>query len=200
MSEFGTCERGCTDQRLELVPADRYDRLTALAADARLRAQAFRGVAEELASDQPGPGEWESACRSVQQAARIALRRYPDHTTTDDEDWAEPGEPVTTWWCAGCGGIDAPQPCLGICIWRPVQWVNAARYEHERTRALAERETEQRLRLLLRLVASVTPRDGQWQTGWSAVAARARRTLQHRDERAEDGRPRSSGSDIVTGQ
>jgi hypothetical protein len=113
MSEFGTCEQGCTDQKLELVPADRYDRLTALAADARLRAQAFRAAAEELASDQPGPGEREAACRSVQQAARIAVRRYPDHTTTDDEDCDEPGEIATTWWCAGCGGIDRPNPASG---------------------------------------------------------------------------------------
>lgn len=199
MSQFGTCERGCTEQKLELVPAGQYDRLTALAADARLRAQAFRLVAETLATRHPGAHECENAYRSIQQAARIALRRYQnDHA--QDQDCDEAAEVATTWWCAGCGGIDAPQPCLGICIWRRVEWVNAARYEHERTRALAERETEQRLRLLLRLVASVTPRDGQWQPGWSALAARARRTLQHRDERADYGRPRSSGSDIVTGQ
>ena len=200
MSQFGTCERGCTEQKLELVPAGQYDRLTALAADARLRAQAFRLVAETArARVIRAPTNVRTPTgRSSRLHASLCADIQNDHA--QDQDCDEAAEVATTWWCAGCGGIDAPQPCLGICIWRRVEWVNAARYEHERTRALAERETEQRLRLLLRLVASVTPRDGQWQPGWSALAARARRTLQHRDERADYGRPRSSGSDIVTGQ
>jgi hypothetical protein len=172
MSQPGTCDRGCSEQKLELVPAGSHDRLTALAASARIGAEVFRAIAEELASRQPGPDEWEAAYRSVQEAARLSLRRRPE-VNAPDLDRDEWPELATTWWCAGCGAIDAPQPCLGICIWRRVEWVNAILYERERARALAERDTERSLRLLLHRVASVTPRVGQWELGWRALAAQA---------------------------
>jgi hypothetical protein len=176
MSQAGTCERGCSEHKLKLVPAGHYDHLTAVTADARIRAAAFKAVAQQLATHRPRPEEYQDAYRSVQQAARLTLRAYPDHST-EDEDSERPAEPATTWWCAECGAIDAPQPCLGICIWHRVEWVNAALSEQQWTRLIAERDTEQRLRLLLRLVASVTPRDSQWQRGWHALQAHARQTL-----------------------
>lgn len=73
------------------------------------------------------------------------LRRYPE-VDGHSESWDEPAERTTTWWCAGCGGIDAPQPCLGICIWRPIDWVNANLYGRDGRRAVAERDMEMRLR------------------------------------------------------
>lgn len=172
MSQPGTCDRGCGEEKLELVPAGSHDRLTALAASARIGAEVFPAIAEELASRQPGPDEWEAAYRSVQEAARLCLRRYPE-INAQDLDRDEPPESATTWWCARCGGIDAPQPCLGICIWRRVEWVNATLYQQQLARALAERDTERCLRLLLRRVASVTPHAGQWERGWRALQAQA---------------------------
>jgi hypothetical protein len=158
------------------VPAVQYDVLAAFAFSAHVRGEAFGTVVEELASRQPGAEEWEPAYRSLQDVARIALRRYPE-VDTEDVDWDEPFEFATTWWCAGCGGIDAPQPCLGICVWRSVEWVNRIRYLEERTGALLERDTEQHLRGLVRRVASVTPRAGQWEPSWRALAAQARETF-----------------------
>jgi hypothetical protein len=177
MSEFGTCEGGCTEQKLELVPAGYYDRATALAASARTSAEAFRAVAGVLASRQPAAEEWESAYRSVQEAARLCLLRYPE-INAQDLDWDQPPELATTWWCARCGGIDAPQPCLGICVWHRVEWVKAALCEQQRARTLAERDIERCLRLLLRRAASVTPRVGQWERGWCTLQGQARQTLQ----------------------
>jgi hypothetical protein len=172
MGRFGTCDGGCGEQKLELVPADQYDALAALASSARVRAEAFGVVVEELALRQPGAEEWELAYRSLQDIARIALRRYPE-VDAEDVDWDEPVEFATTWWCAGCGGIDAPQPCLGICVWRSVEWVNGIRYLEQRAGALVERNTEQRLRGLVRRVAFVTPRAGHWERGWRAFEAQA---------------------------
>jgi hypothetical protein len=192
MSQFGTCEGGCTEQKLELVPAGHYDRSTALAASTHIGAEAFRAVAKELASRQPGADEWEAAYRSVQEAARISLRRYPE-INAQDLDWDEPPELATTWWCARCGGIDAPQPCLGICVWRRVEWVNATLCEQQRARTLVERDAERRLCLLLRRVASVTPRVGQWERGWRALEAQARQTLQACKTR--EARSRARGED-----
>ena len=125
MGQFGTCDRGCAEQRLDLVLAARCDELTAATSSARRHAEAFRVVAEQLASRRPSAGELEGAYLAVQDAARILLRRYPEVDVLG-LNLDEPIAPATTWWCAGCGGIDAPQPCVGICIWRSVEWVRAA--------------------------------------------------------------------------
>jgi hypothetical protein len=112
----------------------------------------------------------------VQDRARSALRRYSG-ADEEEVELQEPAEPATTWWCAECGGIDAPQPCLGICIWRPVEWVNRAVYEQQRERVLAARATELRMSRLLRRLASVTPRHGQWERGWRVLQAEAQEAL-----------------------
>jgi hypothetical protein len=173
MGRFGTCVGGCGEQKLELVPAVQYETLAADESSCRVRAEAFAAVAEELALRQPRAEEWEPAYRSAQDMARIALRRYPE-VEAQDVDGDEPLDCATVWWCAECGGIDAPQPCLGICVWRSVEWVNGIQYLEQRTGALVERDTEQRLRGLVRLVAAVTPRAGQWERGWGALGAQAR--------------------------
>jgi hypothetical protein len=141
-------------------------------AEARERAGAFAAIVRSFAATDPDRAGTEAAYRSFQQAARDVLRRYPDRSRDGDDD--EPSQRVKTWWCPDCGGIDAPQPCLGVCIRRPIEWVPAARYEQETAIALAERERERILRALLRDLAFVTPREGQWQRNWSALAARAR--------------------------
>jgi hypothetical protein len=56
-----------------------------------------------------------------------------------------------------------------------VEWVNGARYLEQRSGVLAERDTERRLRGLLRRVASVTPRGGELERGWRALEAQAQR-------------------------
>ena len=176
MSRSGTCGKGCSEEKLELVRAVDFEALTELASGAHVRAEACRAVARELASDRPGPDDWEATYPSVQSAARATLHHYPE-VDGRSAAWDEPAEGATTWWCAGCGGIDAPQPCLGICIWRPIDWVNANLYGQERTRALAERDAEMRLRRLLHRVASITPREGQWERGCRVLQAEARETL-----------------------
>jgi hypothetical protein len=177
MRRFGTCDGACGERKLELVPAVQYDVLAALGSSVRVRSEAFVAVAEELASHPPGAAECEAAYRSLQDAARITLRRHPE-IDAHHVDWDEPVEIATTWWCAVCGGIDAPQPCLGICVWRPVEWVNSTRYSEERACALAQLDTERRLRRLLRRIAFVTPRAGQWERCWRLLEAHARATLQ----------------------
>jgi hypothetical protein len=171
MSEFGTCEQGCHEQKLELVAARHYDRLVDLAAEVRSADESFQAIVDELATRRPRGGDCEVAYRSIQRAARAALRSHPD-LDAREPGWEEP-ERATIWWCADCGGVDAPQECLGICIWRRVEWVNAARHEQQLARARAERGSERDLRQLVRLVASVTPRGGHWERGWAALAARA---------------------------
>jgi hypothetical protein len=176
MGQFGTCDTGCSEQKLELVRAAVHDSLAVLGSSADARAEAFRSLAEELACHQPAGEDCKDAYRGLQDKARANLRRHP---SVDGQavELEEPAEPATTWWCAACGGIDAPQPCLGICLWRPVEWVNRAVYEHQRERVLSKRDRELRLSRLLRRVASITPLDGKWELGWRVLNAEAQEAL-----------------------
>jgi hypothetical protein len=170
MAVFGSCKTGCSESKLELVRAAAHDSLVSAQAHARAYADAFAEIADLPASVEPPGGEHESAYLSVQAAARAALRLHPD---ADRPDVRDPAEPATVWWCERCGGIDAPQPCLGICVWRPVEWVNRTVYENQRERALSELERERHLRRLVRQVAFVTPRSGGWEASWDALRAAA---------------------------
>lgn len=177
MATFGTCEGGCREQRRDLVRAAAAESVSGIASDAHVRADALRAIAEQLATVQPALGEWEAAYRVLQQSARLALQQHP-RPDSNDSALDEPAAVATTWWCPKCGGIDAPQPCLGICIWRPIDWVDKDVYEHERERALAEDQAERRLRQLLRRIVAVTPRSGHWERGWRALQQEARLVLQ----------------------
>lgn len=170
------CPGPCAEHRIELVSAGDYDQLVASAAARRARVREFRAVAEELAGASPAEGTWQAAYQALQQSARSALRR-PGLPAGRPDDLLSPVRTVVVWRCPDCGGLDAPQPCLGVCIWRPVQWVDAASYEAGRSRALADRDAEQRLAGLLRTLASVTPRTGQWEQNWHALQRRAQDAL-----------------------
>jgi len=172
MKRWGTCDTACSEHRLELVGAAEFDALEVGRSAVRARVAACRPVAEALAGPEPGPDGWQAAYRATQRAALAVLSR-----DEPPADFDEPAEHVTTWWCAECGGIDAPQPCLGICVWRPSDWVNRTGYEAARSRAAGERDVERTMVRLLRRVASVTPREGSWERNWRALHAEAREAL-----------------------
>ena len=68
----------------------------------------------------------------------------------------------------------ATQPCIGICIWRPLDWVEARAFEKERARALRDIELERSLFGLLTRLANVRPRDDEWERNALAFQAQAR--------------------------
>jgi hypothetical protein len=72
--------------------------------------------------------------------------------------------------CIGCGKIEAPQPCIGVCRDRRAQLVYAEDYDA----LVAELEA---LRAVLRQIAMVTPREGECLRSWQALQGRARKVL-----------------------
>lgn len=176
MRQDQTCPAACAERRVELVNAGDYDRLAVAAAACRARVRGLRAVAEELARAEPAEGEWQAAYQAAQESARSALRRFspPGGSPADPFPAAQA---VVVWRCPDCGGVDAPQPCIGVCIWRAAQWVDTATYEAERSRALVGRQAERSLAGLLRALAFTTPRPGQWERNWRALQARAQQAL-----------------------
>ena len=82
----------------------------------------------------------------------------------------EPVEPVKVWRCAGCGRIDHPQPCVGICRDEKAGIVFADDYLKalERIRALEN---------ILQRIANTTPRGDRWEASYRALQEQARRAL-----------------------
>lgn len=81
------------------------------------------------------------------------------------------------WQCIGCGRIEAPQPCIGVCKDRKVFMVG--RDEHERVltenQALLAR-LEHAHAALLRF-GQARPREGQWESAWNALQEQVRDVL-----------------------
>jgi hypothetical protein len=163
MSRPGSCELGCgAEERLDLVAAEEHDELVASERESQARVEALREAVRPLTVQ---PIDAESAYRALQASARTVLRGQPAPPPLP-----EPARVFTTWWCPRCGGVDAPQPCLGICVWRPFDWVAAEDHEQLRSQLRDAFAEERRLRELLRRAATVTPRSGRWEHGWTALA------------------------------
>ena len=80
-------------------------------------------------------------------------------------------EAIEGWRCIGCGKVDAPRPCIGVCEDRRVELVLAQDYAE-----LAWRVEE--LEEALALIARVTPKSEQLEASWLALQARARKLLE----------------------
>lgn len=84
---------------------------------------------------------------------------------------------IQAWRCVGCGRIEAPQPCIGVCQDRKVMVVDI--HEHERVL----RETAQlhhridALRMLLARFTRAQPRGEGWADAWEQLQAQARKAL-----------------------
>jgi len=84
---------------------------------------------------------------------------------------------IQAWQCIGCGKIEAPQPCIGVCRDRKILMV--AKDEHERvveelarTRSLVQMAVD-----MLGRVAHSTPREGQWERSYRALQEQARAAI-----------------------
>jgi hypothetical protein len=77
---------------------------------------------------------------------------------------------IKVWQCIGCGRIDHPQPCVGICQDRKTELVHASDYAEAESR-IAELEG------VLRRIAFTTPRAGEFDAAWRALQRDARKLL-----------------------
>jgi hypothetical protein len=75
-------------------------------------------------------------------------------------------ERLTAWQCIGCGRIEAPQPCIGVCRDREAKLVYAEDYD----RLAAEADA---LAAIVREIATITPHAGEWERSYKALQSRA---------------------------
>lgn len=86
-------------------------------------------------------------------------------------------ERVTAWQCIGCGRIEGPQPCIGVCQDRKTELVYAADYDALLVQLSRARGQVQALAALLRQLTHTTPREGGWETTYRALQAQAAQAL-----------------------
>jgi hypothetical protein len=93
-------------------------------------------------------------------------------------------EPVSAWQCIGCGRIEAPQTCIGVCQDRRVEFVYASHLREAEAALEATRTELDRLHALVHRLAFSRPREGEWERSYRALQAQARDAL-----RAGEGVP-----------
>jgi hypothetical protein len=86
-------------------------------------------------------------------------------------------ERITAWQCIGCGRIEGPQPCVGICQDRKREFVSASDHDAALAQLEAACARAEALAAVVRQIAYTTPRAGEYQRTWRALQERARAVL-----------------------
>ena len=79
--------------------------------------------------------------------------------------------------CIGCGKIEGPQPCIGICQDRIVELVYAQQYKQALAQAEQAESKAKALDGLVKQLAWTTPRGGEWERSYRTLQDQARRIL-----------------------
>lgn len=167
MGRDARCETDCSEHRLRLVGAADFDALCEAGELARSDLSVLGPLLESL-SRPPPP---DSECDRVYGELRDAARRLLPALSARGGDRESPS-PVVGWWCAECGNVDAPQPCLGVCVWRRMDWVNADLYDEELICSALELDAARVAREVLGLLLSVQPKPGGCAEAWRAMQRR----------------------------
>lgn len=168
------CDGQCSEHKLVLVSAVDHEAMLRAADAARVRAARLVPAVRAFADAHSRSRDPSDVLLELRDGARRALRdsgRLEPRT-----DWASPAT-VIGWWCAQCGNVDLPQPCIGVCIWRPADWVSLALYERQLSLAEPDLRAARSLSGFLTRAAAVTPRAREWQRNLEAFQAQARATL-----------------------
>jgi hypothetical protein len=122
------CDGECSEHKLLLLSAVDYDVLLGAAHAARIRSARLASTVREVADAHAQPGAPRDALLRLPDVARRARGDGGRHARPPD---GSPPATVTGWWCAECGNVDLPQPCIGVWVWRPADWVGLALYERQ---------------------------------------------------------------------
>ena len=149
---------------LDLVDAAAVDALAERLAALEVRTALLRQVAEAIAAD-PHP-----ARPDVRDQAIAALHSPVPPADPDVEI-------VEAWGCPKCGRVDAPQPCLDVCIRRPVLMADARDHLELARRVEEAKRRDDLFTGPARFAAHVTPRPGREEVTWATLRSRARAAL-----------------------
>jgi len=111
-----------------------------------------------------------ASCRGARRRvhARATARQETTVRVAEDPDIVE------GWQCIGCGRIEAPRDCIGVCEDRRIEIVDAGAWRHALARARRAEHEAETLRALVGQLARLTPAEGRWRDAFEALQRRAR--------------------------
>lgn len=86
-------------------------------------------------------------------------------------------ERIHAWQCIGCGRIEAPQTCVGVCRDRGVVLVGLGEHQQALDEVQRLYVDLDRAQALLARIARTQPHDGRWEDAWRAFQVDARALL-----------------------
>jgi hypothetical protein len=89
-------------------------------------------------------------------------------------------ETIKAWQCVGCGRLEGPAQCVGVCQDQPVELVAAEDHARALARAAALEE-------VVRRIALTRPKKGQCEQTWAALQDQARKALGPAGEAPREG-------------
>lgn len=162
-SHEAQCSDGCTDLPLDLVDVDDLVAIATRAEALEERVAELREVARALIDE---PVDWTGSQERARAAVLIAVPAAPEVDV------------IEGWGCPRCGRVDAPQPCLGICVRRPGLVADIAEYREYAAQAQRTAEVDRTLSAFVHVVGGVHPRPGREQQTVESLRARARTLLE----------------------
>ncbi|MDE2278291.1 MAG: hypothetical protein KGK04_01765 [Xanthomonadaceae bacterium] len=84
---------------------------------------------------------------------------------------------IQAWQCIGCGKIEAPQTCIGVCRDRKVFMVGKEEHECALVANQALQARLERAHAMLLRFGQAEPKPGQWEGSWRALQAQLREVL-----------------------
>ena len=81
---------------------------------------------------------------------------------------------VKAWQCIGCGKIEAPQTCIGVCQDRKVEFVYAFDHEEALAQLKVARQQAEALGALVRRLARTHPHNDASEHSYRALQGQAR--------------------------
>ena len=94
-------------------------------------------------------------------------------------------ERLAAWRCIGCGKVEAPQPCIGVCSDRKVELVDGRDYDAVLDSMERLESENRRLREFIRMMARNKPHPDCWEESYRHLQALANQVLER------DGLPES---------
>ncbi len=177
MGNAEPCSGSCNFRKIDIVSAAKYADLLETLEQLGDEVERSRVLVHEVASLTTDPRDWESACKSLGGRARAVLSASHAAAATPPDAADIAAERMTIWRCATCGQVEAPQECLGICIRRNGEFVGAEDHDHIVEKVAVAREKARGLGALLRQLAWVSPRDGQWERTCRAFQTQAAKLI-----------------------
>jgi hypothetical protein len=145
-SHSAECPEGCPDLPLDLVDMDDLVAIATRAEALSDRVAALREIMLTLAD--AGELDWPTLQARARDTLRLTVPTEPEVGI------------IAAWGCPHCGRIDAPQPCLGICVRRPGLVADAVEYREFSRQADQLTAEEGPLMAVARLIAWVRPHPG----------------------------------------